>query len=500
MTAAATDAELLALELRARRYHARSLLDVPVWSLLLGEADAGLAAIRELIADGSAEGGRYRAELAAIAGDWDAARREARRAREELAPTFVPGYRSYAAAMLSLIADEDDAARAHVADLEAALAGRDKLKSGEPADVAKIPRGLVERDADTVADGVEAILAWHLRRARARSAVFNSSAGMISLDATVTLALAHRRDLPVPVAQKYRAAELPMLVIHTSEWRGEPLPRAMPLSVVSDLVAGPWLAASGVPIEASATRAAARKARTARAKARPTDDIDPEVIRRSLAQREALGGHYWGLASWALMRGDPERARIQLWSAAQALGREWRGQSPLNPNVVREHFGLALVIRDDAAIRETGLQLQRWMDTAPMTRYSHANGYLDVLCDLVLGREVEAKAEQIGAPMGHTRVACVAVVTRDPALLTRGLDGMLAEHAKELERKSSPPAPVHQAAVQIAAAAHRLRIPVTVDPRHAAHPVPIDLRNVPGYEGRVGRLACDLLGRALWQV
>jgi hypothetical protein len=502
MTTATTDAELVAAELRARRYHARSPLDVPIWSLLIGEPDAGLAAIREMLADRSAEGSRFRAELAAIAGDWDAAQREARRARQDLAPTFVAGYRSYAAAMLSLIADEDDTARTHVADLDSAIAGRDKLKSGEPADIAKIPRGLVDRDADAVAAGVEAVLAWHLRRARVRSEVFNSSAAMISLDATVALALAHRRGLTIPVAAKYRAAELPMLAIHTSEWRGEPLARAMPFSVVSDLVAAPWLVASGVGIHTAAPRSSAPKAqRPARTKRRSTEDIDPQVIRHSLALREALGGNYWYLASWALLRGDSERARIQLWSAAEARARDWRGQTPPNANTVREHFGLALVIRDGTAIRDAGAALQRWMETAAAgPRYSHASGYLDVLCDVLLGRAVQVKAEEIGAPIGSTRIACLGVVARDPALVTRGLDGMLAEHAKDLERKSAPPAPVHQAAAQIAAAARGLRIPVALDARFAVHPVPVDVSNVPGYEGRVGRLTCDLLGRALWDV
>jgi hypothetical protein len=166
-----------------------------------------------------------------------------------------------------------------------------------------------------------------------------------------------------------------------------------------------------------------------------------------------------------------------------------------NSNIVREHFALALVLGDEAGLRESIPTVQAWLRTQEgrsLPVYGHAEGYLDLICDLIGGGDraspSRAAVEQVMGPLSSTRVAAIALAERDHALLREGLESMLAEHAKTLERKTSPPPPVCAPAVHLAAAARRLGVPVSVDERFAAWPVAV--------EG--ARLPCDLLGRALW--
>jgi hypothetical protein len=118
-------------------------------------------------------------------------------------------------------------------------------------------------------------------------------------------------------------------------------------------------------------------------------------------------------------------------------------------------------------------------------------GYLDLVCDVVSGERTRlagASVERVLGPYSSVRVAAIALVGRDAGGLRRGLDGMLEEHAKLLERKSSPPPPICAPAVHLAVAARRVGMDVAVDDRYMAWSVP--------FEG--GRLPCDLLGRAIW--
>ena len=64
-----------------------------------------------------------------------------------------------------------------------------------------------------------------------------------------------------------------------------------------------------------------------------------------------------------------------------------------------------------------------------------------------------------------SRVAAIGLVDRDPSAVRKGLDGVLAEHAGQLEGKGSPPAAVSEPAVHLAVAATRLGVPVDVDER-----------------------------------
>jgi hypothetical protein len=506
------DPGLLRAELLARVERAREPYDEAVWRLLLGDAEAGLDTIRRALPDLLARtpANLQLAKLALLAGDPTAPDAAAAAIDDTLA-RFVPGSREYHATLLALMAGDDDQASRHQTSLAAYVATHDKLRGGEPAGIADVPRGLLDQNADRLTAGIQTLLAFHLRRARARSDVFNSSRGVISLDAIVALILCHRRGLDIPVQATYRAAQIPLLVLHLTEWQGRPLPRAMPISVVTDLVAGPWLRSHGLTIEpapAPVPRPVPAKRTASPPAASPP--AEQSASRHALQARVRLGGSPWQLASWAMILGDPAGGRAQLETAAAEARRRWQASAPQggglsrwfskdqalpNQNFVREHFALALVIGDEAGLRETTNQLQAWLRTQegkPWPIYGHAHGYLDHICDLIGGgdrsRPSRDAVEQVMGPLSSARVAAIALADRDPNLLREALESMLSEHAKALERKSSPPAPVCAPAVHFALAARRLGMPVAVDERFAAWPVPIEGARVP----------CDLLGRALW--
>lgn len=506
------DPGLLQAELRARVQHARDAYDEAVWRLLLGEADAGLATIRRDLPDlaNRAPASVHLAQLAFLADD-PSSPSVAAAAVDQALGRYVAGNREYHATILALMAGDEQQAGSHQVSLDAFVGSHDTLRGGQPSQVADIPRGLRAGDVNRLTAGLEALLAWHLRRARARSEIFNSSRGVVSLDAIVALLLAHRRGLAVPIQPSYRAAQVPLLALHLTEWQGRPLPRAMPMSVITDLVAGPWLRTHGLDIESPPpppTRAVPAKRPAKTPAASPPGD--QAAARRALEARRRLGGHPWQLASWALMLGDASGGRAHLEAAAADARRRWQASAPRggavsrwfgkdqampNSNIVREHFAYALVLGDEAGLRESIPTMQAWLRTqegrsSPV--YGHADGYLDLICDLIGSGDrsspSRAAVEQVMGPLSSTRVAAIALAERDHALLREGLESMLAEHAKTVERKTSPPPPVCAPAVHLAAAARRLGVPVIVDERFAAWPVPV--------EG--ARLPCDLLGRALW--
>ena len=506
---ATADADLLEAELRARVERAWGLWDQAVWRLQLGEPDEGLAAIRRGL-PGAREQGKPTvplAYLALVAGEAEVAAQIASEAIAAALPEYVPGSREFRGATLGLIADNDAQAGAFQADLDRFIRTHDKLRGGEPRGVSDITGGLLERDAHRVTRGVEALLAWRLRRARARSDDFNSSLGVVSLDAVVALLLAHRRGLSVPVDAKYRAAQVPLLVVHLTEWQARPLERARPLSFVTDLVAGPWLRSHGIDITDPPALASPPHEKRAALRGVATG-ADGEAARGTLERRLRLGGGPWQLASWSVMLGDVAGAREHLRNAAAESRARWQGALPRpggpmswlrkdqalpNHNFVREHFALALVLSDEPGLRESGSHLRAWLraqEGRGWPIYGHAIGYLDLICDLIGGdrtRPDAAEVDRVQGP-GSTRVAAIGLARRDPSLVRDGLEGILAEHARTLERKTSPPPAISETAVQLAVAARRLGVPLTVDERYATWPAPVD----------GGRLPCDLLGRALW--
>lgn len=512
-----SDPELIEAELRARAERASDPYDEAVWRLMLGEADAGLAALRSAIdALAGATPTLFAAQLALLAGD-PRAPALAAAAGGDTITRFVAGNREYHAALLALIAGDDDQARSHLADLRTFTAFHDKLRGGQPAAVADIPGGLLVGNAGPVTTGLEALLSWHVRRARARSDVFNSSRAVISLDAIVALILAHRRGLAVPIEPAHRAAQVPLLVVYLTEWQEKPLPRALPISIVTDLVAGPWLREHGIALDdppapiGRETAPSATASNRAPTKPPPSSEAEQAEARRALEVRMRRGGNPWQLASWSLLLDhDVSTARGHLQAAAIDARERWqssapqggglsrwfsKGQALPNQNIVREHLGFALALGDEAGLRETIPVLQAWLRTQEgrtSSVYAHAAGYLDLVGDLVGGADratpSRTAVEQVSGPLPSTRVAAIALFERDATFFREGLESMLAEHAAAIERKTSPPPPICEPAVHLAAAARRLGVPVAVDERYATWPVPI--------EG--ARLACDVLGRALW--
>jgi hypothetical protein len=182
---------------------------------------------------------------AVVSGEFDSAARAAGDLLRLPSDDFVSGYREYIRTLYAIIADDGEAARKSLDELRAVGHSR---RGGAPAGAIEVLSGLVDRSSEATAAGVAALLAQHLRRARARSEIFNSARAVISLDAVVALLLAHRRGFGVNVPEPYRAAAVPLLVLHVDEWRGEPLPHALPLRLQADLVAGDWLRIHGLSL------------------------------------------------------------------------------------------------------------------------------------------------------------------------------------------------------------------------------------------------------------
>jgi hypothetical protein len=516
----ATNRDAVRAELQLRLAWARDRghsYDLAVWQLLVGLPEEGLETLRAHLAAGSgapAHWSEHRPELAVVAGDWERAEQEARIALGRATDRLVPGYKPYVRTLYALIAGTTDAARAQLEELRGYVAGRARLRSGHPASVTEIVEGLLEESAERVASGLDALLAWHLRRARARSEIFNSSRAVVSLEAVVVLLLAHRLGLAAAVAPAYRHASLPLLATHLQEWDGEPLPRSLRLTIQTDLVAGPWLRLKGLDIGDPPPVAAERRPSATRRR-RVRAEVGEQAVRESLRERvRARRGSAWQLASWALMLGDPGRGRTFLTEAAAAARHDWERSVPRrgtihglgrrpslpNQNAVREHFALALVLGDDASLRRTSDLLRAWDETAGLERpYAHSAGYLDLIRHLLEPRPsgpTRGDAEQVAGPLASLRVACAGLVDRDTRLVGRGLGGILREHADALERRTSPDAPVCAPAIHVAVAAERLGIDFEVDGAVREYEVPIV---VPELGHEAGRLACDLLGAALWR-
>lgn len=509
---------LLEADLRARRDSLDPSLAKATWQLVLGEADDSLGTLRT--AHGQSAADRERSDrvdlLALLVGDRAAARRHAAAALDRAGAAWVAGWRQYQSAMLALAADRDDLATGHLRELEEYAATHDRLPSGPPTSVAGIPAGILAADPDRASAGLDAYLAWHLRSARSRSIHFNSTTGVVCLDAVVALLVAHGRGLALRIDPKYRQASVPILAVMIMEWDGRPLDGTPQLSLQTDLVAGPWLAPLGLDLGAppAAGRARTLERRTPSVR---TADVKPEAVLEFLRRQIAAGlGSRWQLVSWSIMVGDPLRARRVLhlavaearqgWADSQPTGRGilrlLRSQEVPHPNLVREHFGLALAAGDDRGLEESGRLLGSWMDAVreddKLPRYGHVAGYLDFIADMLSTKGPRAPADQVSSLPRHLHAACVGLERRDAALIETALDTCLEEHARQLERKSSPPAPLCLPAIQLAAAARRLGMTIRIDPRWSAHPVPIYLREGPGSGVHVGRLPTDLMGRAVF--
>ena len=508
------DRALLEAELRARRDRTPPSLAKATWQMLLGEAEDGLSLLRTYYEQIPRERNRSQPleSLALLLGEPEAAAKEARASLEHTEQRWIPGWREYRRSMLALIAQDDEAARRHVGELDAYANRHERLSHGPAATIANIPRGLLAGDAERVATGLNAYLDWHLRSARSQSEKFNSAEGVIALDAIVALLVAHQRGLSVAVDARYRRALVPLLAVWLTHWEGRALDKGVKLSLESDLVAGRWLAArglaladapSGIGVRGGRREAAARRVGKA--------ELEASVVVDHLRALLARGhGSTWQLISWAFITGDVNAARQQLAAGAARARRQWESMTPLNQNYVREHLALTLVAGDDKGFDEICRLLRAWMDAqherlyekvGPTLAYGHADGYVDFLADLLSASErqrIRADVETVNGPQG-ARTACVGLQRRDSTTFEQGLNDMLGEHVRTLERRTSPPPPLCAPAIYLAAAARRLGLPFQTDPAYAKHDVPFIIREPPGSRGEIGRLPCDLMGTALFQ-
>jgi hypothetical protein len=504
------DRELVEAELEGRVEwaHARGhVYDAAVWQLVAGRAKEGLESLRATVtacpdADAPAVDPRW----AVVAGEPE---RAARAARDllRLPSDFVPGYREYIRTLYAVIADDPETASE---SLEALRAVAGERRGGAPAGAVEILGGLVERSPQAVEAGVEALLAWHLRRGRARSEIFNSARAAVSLDAIVTLLLAHARGFSIDVREQFRAAAIPLLVLHVREWRGEPLPDALPLRLHVDLVAGEWLRMHGLSLAAAPPARAAARPRQRRPLA---TDVDEAVARSVLEERTRAGrGSRLQLSCWTLMLGDTAAARRHLVEAAEAARRQWRESTPPghlldrilasrtglpNQNHLREHFALALTLRDEEAVAETAALLRAWDERRPLDDpYRHTYGYLDLIRHLLDGLHVSRNdAETVLGLLSDIRVACVGLADGTPELVARGVRGMLQQHAAALERKTSPDLPICFPAAHVAVAAEQLGLEIELGDEYRSWSAPVVLSE---RAGKVGRMPVDLLGTPLW--
>lgn len=512
-------ASLLEAELRARAMRSGGV-ERAIWQLALGETAASLQTLRSL--PPPTEPSRYwdqRWIVPVLNGDWERAAAEAGEHLRAFGDRPVAGDREFQATLLSLIAGDETGAREQLDRLRAYVAMRDRFRTGRPSAVAEIAEGLLAGDAARVAIGLDALLEWHLRRTRAGSDYRNSSRGVLCMDAVLILLLADRRGLRVPMAPKFRAATVPLLVIALTEWNGLPLGREVHLSLETDLVAGPWLAAHGLQLQpvASASLVSGRpkgglRRPTRRSLGAPEVSADVVVgyVRRML---DKSVWPTWHAISAAVMLGQDERARTELVAASEAARRSWQrgrrlhGTDLPHPDKVLEHFGLALITGDDAAMAEMAPMLRAYVGhpslrpMAGLHPFAVAQGhllFLGALLDSAAASVTDSHARTVGGPY-QIGPACYALYRRDGAALAEHLNSALAEHARKLERRGAPPPALHEEAMHVLAAAERLGVRVEVDPRYFEHPTPVVIRDPPDYNGEIGRLLCDLTGRALWK-
>jgi hypothetical protein len=507
-----TDTEptaMLEAELRSRLAQLSPSLARATWQLVIGDVDASIETLRTASAAlaGEGEAGGRPEALALLIGDVKGATQHAKRALRHGAARWAPGWRHYQGSILALLAGDAEAARQHLSELEAYASSHARLPSGPPADVLDISAGILGADADRASRGLDRFLEWHLRSARSRGNIFNSAAGVVCLDAIVALLVAHSRGLTMRVDAKYRRASVPILIVSLVEWEGRPLDRAHQLSLETDLVAGRWLSARGLDLgEPPPGLRGAAPGKQKRSADVGENDAPPvlDVLRRRVADGQ---GSRWQLVSWALAAGDDTEAQHHLQLALAEARQVWAGDGSPHHNFVREHFGLSLAVRDEPGIAEAGAMLRAWMDAVMADErrqgrtlqpaYAHASGYLDFIADLLGPTGLRAPADQVSAVPRHLYAACIGFERRDAGLVEQALRTTLDTHARELERKTSPPAPLCLPAMQLAEAARRVGMEVPVDPRWSAHAVPIRLRPEPGSPDRMARLPIDLLGRVL---
>lgn len=534
------DARLIAAELEERQAAAAKSgygVAEAIWQHLLGRTDGALEALHAFLARTPVtdETALALVEAAVLAGDRARAAAGAARALAAATARHVAGVREFVRARLALTAGDEAAARRYLAAAETAAAGKDKLGGYYPAAALDALRGLLDEDPGRLEAGLSALLDWHSRRARIPGEVFNSADAFVCRPALLLLCEAGRRGGALPALAPYRGVTLPMRIIHVRELDGEVVPHFRAIAFTTDLTAATWLARLGVALpEAAAAGAAtatgggslattgaraAAQAAPGRKKAarapRPkrSATVDVEAARRCLGAREADERHLpWLRACWALALGRSDRAREHLARAEREAAAAWRAR-PMpdgrpNPNLVREHFKLALLCGTDGTLSELSLRMDEFERQLRGSGHDAAqmglDGYLYILKEVV--RAGPGPAPVLGGAPGlreralstFLRAACVPLVDGDARALSAGLDAMLAEHARQLDRATGLFSPVSAPAAHVAAVARRLGLAIDVVPAYRSYPAPYRLAEPPGLKGQWAHLPCDLLGEGLW--
>ena len=445
--------------------------------------------------------------------------------------------RGWVEALRALALGEDDAAAAAAAILESVSDDFHRAHQGYPR-CGPAVRAILESDSECLRVELDAICAQHVVFAT-RGNMRLSERALQCIPATCLAILARRRGIPADVDERYHAVRLKLPVTVIEEWQGEPVGRQIvegtfdivPRVLLPDVPGRPpHRPPSPVPPMSVSVAIEQpdrpRERPTVTRRRRPA--VDEAIVRESLRRRELAGGSVWQLASWALMLGDPVRARMHLVRGASEAERAWRGSVGFrdddpavpaelrgftNHNYLRTHFALALVVGDEGALAETARQMNEW-DRALLRVHPSSpirigvTAYLDLIRDLLTPRAdrpdgpdeatLARTASRLRGFYQHLPYTCVALVERDPERLAKGLAGILAEHAPRLRLKTAPPPPVCEEAVYLAGAGRRLGIPIRLGGRYRQYPVPILIRNLPEYVGQIGKLPCDLLGEPLW--
>lgn len=520
------DEEALVLtELRARRDGLPSgSFYRAVWELACGAVADSIGTLRRAVLDDANDPAYDRWRVAVVAGDWATAQRAAKRVLEQ-PPPLVAGNAEYTSTLVALTAHDEATAVAHLRQLEAYRAGHAKFRGGQPSIVADIPAGIVGRNAEQVGRGLDALLTWHHRRARARSEIFNSPRAVICEDALVALLLARQYGLSVGIDPRYHSASVPLLALHVTEWKGHPIGGGIQLSLVTDLVARPWLEMHGIRVMPSVAKPTAKgglRRSSRRARGAQVDlPVTQEYLRRLLARGV---GPIWQRVSWHMLLGAEGSAREelreglararQLWEESRprsggVFGALRRAREAPNPNFVMDHLSLALAAREESDVRETSALVRRWLDeftervvragNPPLRRYESDRGYLRLIADLLdpSGTGPRDAVETVQALRSGVRAAAVGLATKDAALVNRGIYEMTEDHAANLERTGTAPPALAEMAIHVVVAAELLGIPTETDERWAHHRVPIAVRDDSGRQVGIGRVPLDLLGSAL---
>jgi hypothetical protein len=486
---------------------------IGVWRLRLGMTDAGRAALRGAEARFLAwldllEGDERARQISFGSGSWlalyrhavvfghaDVERRLGEVGTDPRDGGMITIARPWVATALALARGDDTALADALVGLrtvpdEKAL--KDKWWPGLGATVDAILRG----DAASVGPGLGALFRRHGELIKRGSL---HEGGLETREPSVLLALARRRGLDPVIDAADRTIQIRQKVLYVKEWEGRPVgPSDFQVEIDLSDTNAPWqVLDTGAKGGRTATTAPART------KSKLPSELPEAVVREALAAMAQGPGPVWQRASAALAIGEVVAGRQLLVSeigAAKHRAEHERLESGhRNINKILDYLSLAVAVGTPADVADAAASLRRLALESPKifgpSRYSMALGYLVLIADVLDGLPPDRDAALALLP--QVRRASIGLIERDERELSAGIDDVLRDHVVLIDRQYPEGPPVSVRAVHFAAAARRLGIPFSVDPRYRAFPVPIVVTTVPG-ERKIGHVPCDLLGEALW--